>query len=53
MAFNPNRPKKEYKKHLKKTKNLTPHSRAKQYSTLRGFIIATISAQLKSQLQHP
>ena len=38
----------EYKKHLKRTKNLSPDSRTKRYSTLRGFIIASLSAQLKA-----
>ena len=38
----------EYKKHLKRTKNLSPVSRTKRYSTLRGFIIASISASLKA-----
>lgn len=38
----------EYKKHLKRTKNLSPHSRTKRYSTLRGFIFASISQQLKA-----
>lgn len=47
----------EYKKHLKRTKNLSPASqnsrsslpRTKRYSTLRGFILASLSQQLKSQ----
>ena len=38
----------EYRQHLKRTKNLSPDSRIKRYSTLRGFIIATISARLKA-----
>ena len=51
----------EYKKHLKRTKNLSltsqnsrsSYSRTKRYSTLRGFILAPISQQLKSQLYLP
>ena len=46
----------EYKKHLNRTKNLSPasyksrpSSRTKRYSTLRGFILASLSQQLKSQ----
>lgn len=55
----------EYKKHLKRTKNLSPASyksrpssrtnnnstipRTKRYSTLRGFILASLSQQIKSQ----
>ena len=55
----------EYKKHLKRTKNLSHASyksrtssrtnnspsypRTKRYSTLRGFILASLSRQLKSQ----
>ena len=40
----------EYRQHLKRTKNLSSDSRIKRYSTLRGFIIATISARLKAAL---
>ncbi len=40
----------EYRKHLKRTKNLSPDSRIKRYSTLRGFIIASLSATLKANL---
>ena len=47
----------EYKKHLKRTKNLSlasqnsrsSYSRTKRYSTIRGFILASLSQQLKSQ----
>lgn len=37
----------EYNKHLKKTKNFSATSKIKRYSTLRGFIIASIMQQLK------
>jgi len=40
----------EYRKHLKRTKNLSPNSRIKRYSTLRGFIIASVSARLKAAM---
>ena len=39
----------EYTKHLKRTKNLSPNSRTKRYSTLRGFILASLAQQLKDQ----
>lgn len=39
----------KFLKHRKKTKNLPLNSRTKRYSTLRGFILASLSQQLKDQ----
>ena len=39
----------QHKQHLKLTKNLSQRSPIKRYSTLRGFIIASIARQLKNQ----
>ena len=45
--------KEQYKQHLQKAKKLSPLSKKKVYGTLRGFVIAAISAQLKANPNEP